>query len=154
MTFQIPENLNQFSIAGLEDLRRIAKTEFDALKAEVTIEDITDEQLTHLEDLQGFIFSTIPDEIASREEKTTRFAAATTEPEDEEEGRGGRRGCGPDPRGCRCGLHQGDRGRPQGRGGGKVARSPKIGTTRQSYPRWWPPPRLQARMAATSPARC
>ena len=85
MTFQIPENLDQFSIAGLEDLRRIAKTEFDALKAEVTIEDITDEQLTHLEDLQGFIFSTIPDEVASREEKTARFAAATTEPEDEEE---------------------------------------------------------------------
>ena len=84
MTFQIPENLDQFSVAGLEDLRRIAKGEYDTLKSTVDIATITDEELTQLEELQGFVFSTVPAEIASRTEKQERFAAATTEPGDEE----------------------------------------------------------------------
>lgn len=85
MTFQIPENLDQFSVAGLEDLRRIAKGEYDTLKSTVDIATITDEELTQLEELQGFVFSTVPAEIASRTEKQERFAAATTEPGDGEE---------------------------------------------------------------------
>lgn len=85
MTFQIPDKLSQFSIGGLEDLRRIAKGELDQLKSSVTIETVTDDELTQMEDLQGFVYSTIPTEIAERQEKAARFAAATGEPEAEEE---------------------------------------------------------------------
>lgn len=85
MTFQIPDSLNQFSIGGLEDLRRIAKGELDQLKSTVTVETVTDEQLEYMEDLQGFVYSTIPTEISERQEKAARFAAATGEPDEEEE---------------------------------------------------------------------
>lgn len=84
MTFQIPDDLSQFSIGGLEDLRRIAKRDLDELKSTVTIETVTDDQLGQMEDLQGFVYSTIPAEIAERQDKAARFAAATGEPEEEE----------------------------------------------------------------------
>jgi hypothetical protein len=82
MTFQIPEDLNQFSVAGLEDLRRIANTEYQELKSNVAIETVTVEELERLEELQGFIYSTIPGEISSRQEISDRFTAATSEPEE------------------------------------------------------------------------
>ena len=84
MTFQIPENLDQFSVAGLEDLRRIAKAEYDTMKSEVAIETVTMDELDRLEELQGFVFSTIPGEIKTRTEVAERFASATTDPEGEE----------------------------------------------------------------------
>src|SRR6185369_16751697 len=87
MPFQIPDpdSLDQFSVAGLEDLRRVAKAEYDSLKSTVAVETITVEELTRLEDLQGFVFTTIPDELAVRREVSDRFAAATTDPEEESE---------------------------------------------------------------------
>ena len=87
MPFQIPdpESLDQFSIAGLEDLRRVAKAEYDNLKSTVAVETITVEELTRLEDLQSFVFSTIPDELSVRREVSDRFAAATTDPEEDAE---------------------------------------------------------------------
>ena len=84
MTFQIPDDLSQFSIGGLEDLRRIAKRDLDGLKSTVTLETVTDDELTQMEDLQGFVYSTIPAEIAERQDKAARFAAASGEPEEEE----------------------------------------------------------------------
>ena len=87
MPFQIPDpdSLDQFSIAGLEDLRRVAKAEYDTLKSTVAVETITVEELTRLEELQGFVFTTIPDELAVRREVSDRFTAATTDPEEDAE---------------------------------------------------------------------
>lgn len=84
MTFQIPDDLSQFSIGGLEDLRRIAKRDLDELKSTVTLETVTDDQLGQMEDLQGFVYSTIPTELAERQDRAARFAAASGEPEEEE----------------------------------------------------------------------
>src|SRR5215510_11238088 len=87
MPFQIPDpdSLDQFSVTGLEDLRRVAKAEYDNLKSTVAIETVTIEELNRLEELQGFVFTTIPDELAVRQEVADRFAAATTDPEEESE---------------------------------------------------------------------
>lgn len=84
MPFQIPENLDQFSVSTLKDLRKIAKTDYDQLKGEITLESVTEDQLVRLEELQGFIFSTVPAEIADREDRANRFAAATADPEEDE----------------------------------------------------------------------
>lgn len=78
--FQIPENLDQFSVSSLQDLARIANDEYSTLRDSVQIETVTDEEIERLEELQGFVFSTVPDELAAREEKAARFTAATTEP--------------------------------------------------------------------------
>lgn len=78
--FQIPEELDQFSVSSLQDLAKIAKDEYSALVQTVQIETVTDEQIERMEELQGFVYSTVPTEIAAREEKAARFTAATTEP--------------------------------------------------------------------------
>ena len=81
MSFQVPESLDQFSVASLQDLARIAEHEYSTLKASVTVDDITDEQLERLEELQEFVFTTVVDELATRQDKLDRFTAATAEPE-------------------------------------------------------------------------
>jgi hypothetical protein len=84
MSFQVPENLDQFSVASLQDLARIARDEYAALKASVTVDDVTDEQLERLEELQGFVYTTVVEELASRQDKLDRFTAATADPEVED----------------------------------------------------------------------
>jgi hypothetical protein len=79
MPFQVPENLDQFSVAGLEDLKKIASDEFAALKESVTLDTVTDEELDRLEELQTFIRETVPGVITGREERQNRFSAATLE---------------------------------------------------------------------------
>ena len=81
MTFQIPESLSQFSIAGLEDLKHQAQTEYDSLLASVTAETVTDEQLDQIEALQEFCRITVPGEFSARTERKDRFAAIN-EPEE------------------------------------------------------------------------
>lgn len=82
MPFQIPESLDQFSIAGLEDLKKIADLEFSNLKATVTIDTVTDEELDRIEELQLFTRETVPAEIKARKDKQTRLDAAfAAEPE-------------------------------------------------------------------------
>lgn len=83
MSFQIPENLDQFSVQGLQDLARIAGAEFATLKSSVTVDSITDEELVRIEELQQFVRETVPGEIQARTDKATRFAAATAEPDPE-----------------------------------------------------------------------
>jgi hypothetical protein len=82
--FQIPEDLDQFSVSSLQDLAKIARDEYTALKENVRIETVTAEEIERLEELQGFVFSTVPTEIAARQELSDRFTAATTEPNTEE----------------------------------------------------------------------
>lgn len=83
MSFQIPENLDQFSIAGLQDLAKIAADEFSTLRSTVTVDTVTDEQLDRIEALQLFTRETVPAEIQTRQEKAARFSAATADPEPE-----------------------------------------------------------------------
>jgi hypothetical protein len=85
--FVIPDNLGQYSVAGLKDLAGIARHELNELKTTVTNpEDVTDEQLTRMEDLHEFTLK-VDEEIIAREEKVSRFTKITTpatSPESEE----------------------------------------------------------------------
>ena len=88
MTFQIPESLSQFSVAGLEDLLHQARTEYDSLLASVTADTVTDEQLDQIEALQEFARITVPGEFSARTSRKDRFAAINepeVEPEPEQE---------------------------------------------------------------------
>ena len=85
MPFQIPENLDQFSVAGLEDLRRIATEEWQTLRSGIDVHTVSAEDLDRLEELQTFRQETVPAEIADRTDRENRFAAATADdPENEE----------------------------------------------------------------------
>ena len=85
MSFQIPESLDQFSSAGLEDLKRIAYAEYKDLKSSVTRETITREELDRLQELSAFCFTTIPEVVAERADLDAEFTAAVTEPEEQVE---------------------------------------------------------------------
>lgn len=77
--FTIPEDVTVFSVAGLEDLRRVAQDELTALRASITDpEATTDEQLERGEALVAFVASA-DQEIEKRREKAARFAALTVE---------------------------------------------------------------------------
>lgn len=81
MPFQIPESLSQFSIAGLEDLKHQAQTEYDTLMASVTVDTVTDEELDQIEALQEFTRITVPGEFTARTSRKDRFAAINEPPE-------------------------------------------------------------------------
>jgi hypothetical protein len=85
MPFQVPESLDQFSINTLRDLAKVAGDEYSAFKATLHPDTVTDEELARLEELQEFTYTTVPDEINTREERNARFAAATAEPQVEAE---------------------------------------------------------------------
>jgi hypothetical protein len=80
MTFQIPDDLAQFSINGLQDLARQAKTEYDSLLASMSADTVTDEDLDYAEELQRFTRVTVPDELKGRQSRSQRFSALTEEP--------------------------------------------------------------------------
>jgi hypothetical protein len=86
MDFQIPEDLGQFSLTGLNDLKKQAETEYSALVASVTADSINDEQLDYLEELQTFTKVSIPGELKSRQDRTSRFSALQTQPDESEGG--------------------------------------------------------------------
>ena len=72
--FVIPEDLGQFSVAGLGDLKKIAAAELATLVASVANpEDATDEQLDRGEALTEFL-TTVDAEVAKRNDKLNRFA--------------------------------------------------------------------------------
>jgi hypothetical protein len=73
--FTIPEDLTVFSVAGLEDLRRVAQNELTSLRTSIADpESVTDEQLERGEALRAFITSA-DTEIDKRNERKSRFAA-------------------------------------------------------------------------------
>ena len=47
MTFQIPEDLNQFSVNGLNDLLRQAETEFSSLMSTMSLDTATTEVMVN-----------------------------------------------------------------------------------------------------------
>jgi hypothetical protein len=97
MDFQIPEDLGQFSLTGLNDLKKQAETEYSALVASVTADSITDEQLDYLEQLQEFIKVTVPAEMQGRQDRNSRFSALQTQPDDPTDPDGGDGDDGPPP---------------------------------------------------------
>jgi hypothetical protein len=80
--FELPDNLSQFTIGHVEELKRKAKTEYDELFTSVSQDTVTDEDLDRLEELQTFVRVTVPDEIKSRSSRGTRFAALNTQPDE------------------------------------------------------------------------
>ena len=73
------EAFKDFSVAGLTDMANVASTELSALTASITPDTVTDEQLTRMEELQGFVAS-VGEELQARHERTTRLAAASNIP--------------------------------------------------------------------------
>lgn len=91
MSFQIPENLNQFSLSGLQDLARQAEAEYTTVMAGLSADTATDEDLDYAESLQTFHRVTLPEELEGRKDRAARFSALNepqTQPE-EPEGDGG-----------------------------------------------------------------
>ena len=80
MSFQIPEDLTQFSISGLQDLGKQAKAEYDTVMSSLSADTCTDEDLDYVENLQTFHRVTLPEEIEARKDRQGRFSALTTEP--------------------------------------------------------------------------
>jgi len=74
MPFQIPADLTVFSVAGLEDLLRVATDELRTLRATVSDPETVDaETLERVTELHAFATST-RDEINGRRERATTFA--------------------------------------------------------------------------------
>lgn len=83
MEFEIPENINRFSVQGLRELQAEANEAHAALLASVTPDTVTDEQLAQLEALKTFTV-TIDEKItadataqADAEARAARFSAAS-----------------------------------------------------------------------------
>lgn len=73
------DQFGSFSEAGLVDLANVASTELSALTASVSRDTVTDEQLTRMEELQGFIAS-VGEELESRHTRGNRFDTASAVP--------------------------------------------------------------------------
>jgi hypothetical protein len=86
MDFEIPEDLSQFSVSGLQDLKKQAENEYTTLITTLTPDTATDEQLDHLEGLQEFYRITLPEELKSRKDRSARFSALQTQPDDPDDG--------------------------------------------------------------------
>lgn len=77
MDFEIPTNLERFSLQGLREVAQEAVAARDTLIASVTPETVTDEQLADLSALKDFVLKA-NDFIKAAEDKAAEFAAATT----------------------------------------------------------------------------
>ena len=80
MSFQIPEDLSQFSISGLQDLGKQAKAEYDTLIASLSADTCSDDDLDYAEALQTFHRVTVPEELEGRKSRSSRFSVLTEEP--------------------------------------------------------------------------
>lgn len=81
MSFQIPEDLSNFSMSGLQDLARQAKAEYETVMSSLSADTATDEDLDYAEALQTFHRITLPGELEARKDRSARFSALTQEPE-------------------------------------------------------------------------
>jgi hypothetical protein len=68
-----PEDLKGYSAAGINDLRTHAETELTALRASVTPDTVTDEQLDQMEGLKSFI-AAADVEVDERKKRAERFS--------------------------------------------------------------------------------
>ena len=95
MSFQIPDNLNHFSVAGLTDLLNQGAAALEATFSVMDADTVTDEELDYAENLQTFVRITGPEaleaakiEAQAQRDRTARFSALNeptpTEPESTE----------------------------------------------------------------------
>ena len=95
MSFQIPDNLNHFSVAGLTDLLNQGAAALEATFSVMDADTVTDEELDYAENLQTFVRITGPEaleaakiEAKAQRDRTARFSALNeptpTEPESTE----------------------------------------------------------------------
>lgn len=84
MTFHIPDNLEDFSVAGLQDLRSQAEREYQSLVASMNPDALVEEDLARAEELQQFYRVDVPNVISSRKDKADRFTALTAAQPDPE----------------------------------------------------------------------
>jgi hypothetical protein len=76
--FEIPDlaTLPRFTVAALKDMQLDAAATFDALRASLTEENVTEQDLDDLEDLKSFM-SAVDEELTDRKSRSGRFAALT-----------------------------------------------------------------------------
>lgn len=84
MTFHIPDNLEDFSVAGLQDLRSQAEREYQSLVASMNRDALVEEELERAEELQQFYRVDVANVISSRKDKADRFDALTAAQADPE----------------------------------------------------------------------
>lgn len=86
MEFEIPEasSLPRFTVAALRDLGLEAAATYDAIRATLTPESATDEDLDDLEDLSAFMVL-VDDELSKRKDRIGRFNALPKAMADDEE---------------------------------------------------------------------
>lgn len=84
MTFHIPDNLEDFSVAGLQDLRSQAEREYQSLVASMNRDALVEEELERAEELQQFYRVDVANVISSRKDKADRFDALTAAQPDPE----------------------------------------------------------------------
>lgn len=82
--FEIPDvgSLNRFTVAALRDLGLEASAEFDQMRAGISPDTVTDDQLDRMQELQDFCVAA-DSEIAARDARQTRFATLAADPEPE-----------------------------------------------------------------------
>ncbi len=80
--FEIPDvgSLNRYTVAALRDLGLEASAEFDQMKADISADTVTDDQLDRMQELQDFCLAA-DTEIAARDARQTRFATLAADPE-------------------------------------------------------------------------
>lgn len=76
--FEIPDlnTLNRFTVTALNDLSLEAAATFDALRAHLNEDNVTEQDLDDLEDLQTFM-AAVDEELESRKNRGSRFNALT-----------------------------------------------------------------------------
>ena len=77
MPFHVPDNLDDFSVPGLQDLRKQAENEYKTLVASVAPETVTTDDLDRLEELQQFYRVEVPNVISGRKDRSDRLGALT-----------------------------------------------------------------------------
>lgn len=84
MPFSIPADLGVFSVAGLEDLLRVATDELRTIRASVADpQTVDDDTLARITDLHTFGVAA-KDEISRRKTRAAQFATLDIAEEDEE----------------------------------------------------------------------
>lgn len=81
MPFHIPDNLEDFSVAGLQDLRSQAEREYNSLVASMNRDALVAEDLERAEELQQFFRVDVANVISERKDKADRFDALTASQE-------------------------------------------------------------------------
>lgn len=79
MQFPTRDELRRFSVEGINDFINSATDELSTLTASATPDSVTDEQLGRMEEINAFLVASA-EELADRETRAARFAAAATIP--------------------------------------------------------------------------